>query len=577
MPTGEDARLPRIEHESQPSNLKRKPSSKSKLPDASATRSASPAPPVSAAPPGKRRSRLVSARKGSSKGPATAPDSRLQQRERWSRLFENLDTSGDSLIDKQEFLTAASLWADSCPRILSDEFDFSCWDSDGDGTLCEGEFMTFCDALFQILGEREFGSLEAQLQRQKDAALPPIPGAAEPASGNAEHRRASQKKPAKATTTSGAAGADDAERRGSARKIAVASGAVDEAKSWAPLAQQAAEKLRDVMDEEGGKDKRKALRKAINEARLAGVDRELVDEAVHLVRQIEVLAVLQKAMASENPTLLRAAILNVRAMEADSEALDEAEKLLSVWDIREGLKNAIASKNAEALQAAIVKAEGQGMQRSDLADARLNLEIMRQVPQREALDEALQRKDATKLNQLITMYRQAIENNDKLNDLVDPMLKEAIAALPEIEQYAEARASLNKVLLTGAVLDIKIAIEDGTDAGLDEAELGRARRILKKEETRQALLAAIKSEKRRSLTSAIEAASEFDVEMPELELARRLVKRLDISRDISLAMDHKDLKALRSIIADAKMQGLDDAKVHKAEQLLAQLSGAGRI
>lgn len=110
-----------------------------------------------------------SSTKSHKQGAAISAESRQR---RWAALFGSLDTSGDSLIDKKEFLAAAASWTASCPTLDSAEvLDFADWDSDGNGVLCEGEFFCLCDALWKLIGEREFQALEAKAAEDAKAKI----------------------------------------------------------------------------------------------------------------------------------------------------------------------------------------------------------------------------------------------------------------------------------------------------------------------------------------------------------------------------------------------------------------------
>jgi hypothetical protein len=486
---------------------------------------------------------MSSSRRGPSAAKARAQTTAASRKHRWAALFAILDTSGDSLIDKQEFLTAAASWTKSCPRIHSEDLDdFADWDSDGNGFLCEGEFICFCDALWQIIGEREFQALEAkaaELAKTKASEGQMPVRSAEEQSGAAEAIRPSQ--------------------------------------PWAPLVEQAATKLQKAMEDVALKDGRKVLRKCINEGRSAGVDRQLIDDAVALVRKVEVEEVLQRAMDSKNPKLIKVAIMNVTSSGGCEDKVSEAERLLGMLEASEGLKNAVASKVPDLVEFACTKAEEAGVDASEVSAARETLPYLRM---RKQLDLAIAKKDAAELGKLI-LYME--EGGGLEPTMQEAMLTEARGALPSIKQQVDARKRLAKSAVAGNEKELMDAIRYAEDAKLPEDEIERVRKALRKEEARRVLEEAIESEKRTLLQKALEAAIQFDIEMPEIEIAQNLLKKLDASRDISLAVGRDEISAgqcmesLKVIVSEAKTKGVVDAKVMKAEELIAQTEKDGSI
>lgn len=129
--------------------------------------------------------------------------------------------------------------------------------------------------------------------------------------------------------------------------------------------------------------------------------------------------------------------------------------------------------------------------------------------------------------------------------------------------------------------ELREAIDEALNCKLGPEDIERARRVLRKEEAREVLVNAIDGQKRSTLTRALDAAKQFDDEMPEIDTAQKLLKKLDVSRDISLALgkqnfnDIADVQVLRQIVDDAKLQGVESAKVSKAQQLIWQLEKDG--
>lgn len=495
------------------------------------------------------------------------------------KLFEALDTSGDFLIDKQEFLIAAAQFTEACPRLVDDELDFLAWDIDGNGYLTEGEFFCFCDALWQILGEREFQALEAQLRSEKAAASrqgdvqlkdegQPQTQKSDRGSDDREESQTAKKVLEKQDLSSedkrkeAALTIQRIERGRAARKQATIGGK-EKSLAGADLAE---ERLRQSMASvrEDLKDGRKALRKAINEARSAGVDRQLCDEAVLLVRVVEVEEVLQRAMDSKNPTLLRVAMLNVANIGPDHPMLKEAESLLGSLEVKEKISKALKSSSCDELEAAIDNAESAGYEQSEIDKLQ---DRLRQMKWKKTLDSAWEKKDIAMVQGLIkTLEEENIE---------EKILYDAIQMIPVLENYHEAKKELGKAVCTGTTQEVQAAIDAAQKCGVDASEVERARRILRKEEAKEALNSAIQSERRRSLLDALAKAEEYDVNIPEVDIAQKLIKKLDVSRDICIAIDNRDVAALRAVIGEARTHGVDSAKVQKAEQLISQLDVAG--
>jgi len=477
------------------------------------------------------------------------------RRARFAVLFAHLDTSGDHEIDKQEFLNAAASWTDDCPRIHAEDLDdFGEWDADGDGVLCEGEFFCFCDALWQIIGEREFLALEAKAMEhaQQKALASPKTESASPLPEAPQVRD---------STTSCTTVLDPA------------------VYGLSPIALKADGDLRLAMADAASKEGRKALRKAINAARSSGVDRQLVDDAVHLVRKIEVEEVLQRSMDSKNPKLLKVAIMNVSHMGADAQMVREAEALLGLLETREFIKSSIATKDPDMIKIAIAKAVQTNIDPSEIQDARLMENRMRM---HQEVDTALKSRDVAELTRLNSFMRSLA------SELQDPsttaLLDQAERALPIIHKELEAKKRLDKALCTGTIQEIKEAIDGANDCGGNMVEeVTRARLVLGREEAREFLVKAIKGEKRTILKKALDAAMEFELDMPEIDIAEKLLKKLDASRDISLALNMSkddetplvDLQALKQMLIEAKLQGVETGKVMKAEQLIAMMEEEG--
>lgn len=451
-------------------------------------------------------------------------------------MFQYLDTSGDHLLDKQEFLSAASSWVEACPRIQDEDLaDFTEWDADGSGYLTEGEFFCFCEALWQIIGERDFSSLEAKalaiVEAKSPSAtkLPPIVQAV--------------------------VEADEVPEPGS--------------HNWAPLAKKAAEKLQAAMSNAGDKDGRKVLRKAINEARSAGVDRRLLDEAVELIRKVEVEGVVQRAMDSKNPKLLKAAILNVSGMRMECPLVQEAEALLRRLEASQGIADSIASQDPDILRVAIASAERAGIDVTD--DTRQTEKVMRFRIQ---LGEVLQKKDEAQLIRLI--------NQMESEKIQDNILAEAQEALPKLRREVEAKKRLGQAICTGTAKEMQEAVLEAQASGVSTIEIERARDVLRKEEARQGLVNAMRDPRRNSLYEALDNASELGVDMLEIDAAKKMINKLDASRDLSLALDNvgeHSIEALRGLVEEAKQHAVDSdpqgiAKVAKAEQVISELEKA---
>lgn len=330
------------------------------------------------------------------------------------------------------------------------------------------------------------------------------------------------------------------------------------------------------------------LRKAINEARSAGVDRLLIDDALQAVRKVEVEEVLQRAMSSGKPKLLKVAILNVSAMGADAAMISEAEALLLELEAREALQIAIKSGDSVAVMAAVALAEAAGLEASEIETNRVtghNLKL------RTDLDHALaweqtETKDEFPMIMIIRDL-EAKQELGPLNPVEAQILSEAKVGLPNVQKQIqdkasscqktkEARANLMQALATGTKQDIAAAIDDAQDINLPPEEVERARVVLKKEQTREELTEAIKNEKRTALVHALDTAKEYDMVMPEIDIAKKLLVQMDVTRDISLAMDKgselraSDMQALRKIVNYAEEQNVVCDKLAKAQVLIAE-------
>jgi Ca2+-binding EF-hand superfamily protein len=484
---------------------------------------------------------------------------------RWAKMFNQLDTSGDGVLDKQEFLAAIASWTESCPRLQEQEEldDFSSWDCDGSESLCEGEFFCFCDALLQILGEREFLKMEASIKVHVEV---------------------------KRSVT------------GTTLKSEMSEGEIREL-SREPTAdgmlKQATDRLRLTMQTAETTDSRKVLRKEINQARSAGVDRQMIDDALDLVRKLEAEELLERSMESGKPKILKAALLNASKCKSacDKALVTKAEELLATIEAQESLASAIATKDPFIVEAAIAKAKRAKISTDEIAKAQAEADRLeeirqaraksqervadaeRQVQQAAAKSKELQaeltsilaKKELAHLNKFIDQLER--------ENVQDPILEKARRAVPEMQVALQARKVLSKHLFdAGSDMNLKEfqdAINKARVVGLPDEEIARATIVLKKEQAREALTNAIAVEKRSKLVKAIDAATELRLTLPELETAKRLLKKLDVSRDLSAVLakpDEKyDVKTLRNLVAEAVSLGVDAGKVDKVEELIANI------
>lgn len=423
--------------------------------------------------------------------------------------------------------------------------------------MTEGEFFCFCEGLYQIIGEREFASLEAKavvsMTPKGERKLPTLGSAA-------------AVQPLDQDTVD-----------------AMPDNAPQPSPQWAPLAKEAKQHLKACMANSRSKDGRKVLRKAINDARAAGVDRELLDEAVELVRQIEVEQVLQRAMDSKNPKLLKAAILNVSSMNVETPLLKEAENLLHETETslkqneaRKGLTEAVATGNANAVKHAIVAAEKADLAVSEVSDARRAERLFRY---RSIIEDATQKRDALPLAHLIVELEKENSQDMELKAILAEA-EQQIAMIrneeAEEEKAEQAKKKLLKTMMGGSSRELKVVIREAEEAKVPAEDLEKARKILAREETRQALTAAISTEKRSDISKALEAAIEMrdteGVTFEEIKFAEEVLAKLDASRDLSMALDsllgEQTVASLQALVEIARQKGVDDAKIKKAEHVI---------
>mmetsp|Transcript_111265 Transcript_111265/g.202357 ORF Transcript_111265/g.202357 Transcript_111265/m.202357 type:complete len:495 (-) Transcript_111265:38-1522(-) len=477
----------------------------------------------------------------------------VRRYKRWATLFRYLDKSGDCEIDQLEFMSACTFWAESCPRIPEVlRQDFGNWDEDGNGTLCEAEFFTFCDALWQVLGEREFASLEALLKSTSPRAK--------------ERRRRAEEKAKLALEPEMSSSSDsDGELLAEAVKMDVASPDYYSRQSTHGGGHKATKDLQAAVGVATScphdKSARKTLRAAIQDARVSGVDRTQVEEAVRLVRRIEVKEVLDRALITENPMMLRVAILNISTMGAEEETINEAKAVLQKLEIREKIQQAIQHVDEQEMEVLIPQAERCGFDAEEVAGFRKKKSEVKVL---RAVGKAMQMKNVPMLEK--ALHLAVVEEMEDL-----PKVHEAAAFMPRLQQQQEAKKELWNILFSGTVKEMKLAIRAAEDAGVEQEELRKAHHIFAKADAREALRDAIESEQRGKLMTAVSKVNQAKLDLPEVHVAEAILDKLDANLELTLAIDARDHKELRAAVNHGRMSGVCLSKLEKAELLLAQL------
>lgn len=328
-----------------------------------------------------------------------------------------------------------------------------------------------------------------------------------------------------------------------------------------------------------------ALMRALTEAEKAGLSTD-VDEEMRVAKETlateqakaaskEQLAKAMKDLCYDTIPALREAIQEAELQGLDAVLVDPAKAKLETTErqlaAKIELQDALATRGISELASAISSAEAAGLHSADehLAEARrTHADEKRRVKAQQGLFDAVQSRNIEQLHKALEEGKVCSLNEDDLREANDVLMEEL--------RKANAREGLQRATWSRSILDLRSAIAEAEDAGVDEDETMEARQMLGieegKEEARNGLETAVQSRNVEMLEDALEEADRCGLVPKETETARQILaeeqRKLAALEGLNEAIASKDIAALEAAILEAQQADLDATEVDTAKSLL---------
>jgi len=406
--------------------------------------------------------------------------------ERWQKILNIMDKSGDGIIDEAEFIPFITTLSAFSPSLNT---DFSTWDTDNDGGICLSELIKLMDGVLSMLGERAFAPVEVLLVEEVQEMI-----IAEQQDNNA---------------------------------WALLSTAAETTDACDPV-----EELEKAMRTTDAR----TIRKAIRDAQSCGVDRKMIKDAKQVLKQQEAHEKLEEALESGDAGILRIALRELKREGVPQEEYNNAENMVSVFAARTAITKAIQKKDPDALLKGLEKGQ-KFLEKEELDNFRLHLPPLKAEDQ---LKWAMANENPEDIEMALT---------DALRLEVDgDIVQQAQSQLPRIRERFKMKAKLEQAIMSGSSQSIREIVNLASDLHVTGQEMDRALFMVRKMEAREQLEKAVEKEQSRHLRSAIDNAKEAGIEPSVIENAERVLQRIDIQTNLRAALVGDDLPEVRALV-----------------------------
>jgi hypothetical protein len=283
------------------------------------------------------------------------------------------------------------------------------------------------------------------------------------------------------------------------------------------------------------KDQR-AIRMAVDEAREAGVSREILRDALASLRRLELAEMLERAIDTANAEIVKAAISRARVAGAEENIVRKAELAMQHLEVRKMLRIAVTSCNPDMVSLAVSKARDAGVDENVIKEAQ---NMVRVLDARKHLRKSLKDMTAASLEESLTEARCCLEvqTGNEANKMLKDLVVAAEKQLALAKDQDEARQLLGRAICSGTEKDLRFAISIAQHTKLDAPDIERAEVLLRQLLARADLQEALAAGKFRAIESTIARAKaaglpEHDVEKAEEALRQIVSEQAERSGDL---------------------------------------------
>lgn len=206
------------------------------------------------------------------------------------------------------------------------------------------------------------------------------------------------------------------------------------------------------------------IRSAVVRAEKAGVSRDVIDAARHSALELEALTMMENAVMDGDADALHTAMQRARGAKVAKQEILAAQALLIQFRARDRLSVALKGGNIEAVRYAVREAQAQEIRGPELQEAQ---HWLVQVEALRALESAMLKQDAEALRHCLSEASAAQLRRT-------PIVQRAEQFLEKMDASEALRSSLR-----GDPQELKAAIADAREAGVEARELDVAERFLR--------------------------------------------------------------------------------------------------